>query len=203
MLKLNITNYLVTRNLKRVFSTKKSIIEHSIIIPNYKNNKFIIKHDGDWFINMTDLGKNLDKSWRTWKYNNKQTIAVFEVFEGKKLLKITGLKNRPTTYVGLVLALQALSDYDRVLSYHIFKYYEKSLLESNSASIKEIAELRKKLEISEALLAKSKNRPVEPTLINHNFLFYGYGCNDVSKFGNSFVNVNGQRPKATKHLYLI
>ena len=138
MLKLNITNYRVTRNLKRVFSTKKSIIEHSIIIPNYKNNKFTIKHDGDWFINMTDLGKNLNKLWRTWKYNNKQTIAVFEVFEGKKLLKITGLKNRPTTYVGLVLALQALSDYDRVLSYHIFKYYEKSLLESNSASIKEI-----------------------------------------------------------------
>ena len=188
----------MTKNLKQVFSTKKSIVDHSIIIPNYKGNKLIIKHDGDWFINMTDLGKNLNKPWRTWKYNNKQTIAVFEVLEGKKLLRITGPKNRPTTYVGLVLALRVLSDYDHVLSYHIFKHYEKNLLESKSSSLEKIAELRKKLEISEALLAKSENRPVEPTLIDHNFLSYGYECNDESKFGNSFVNKNGQRPKSHK-----
>jgi len=76
---------------------------------------------------MTDLGKNLNKPWRFWKYNNKKTIAVFEAFEGKTLIKITGPKSRPTTYVGLVLALRALADYDHVLSYHIFKHYEKTL----------------------------------------------------------------------------
>jgi len=65
-------------------------------------------------------------------------------------------------------------------------YWNQNLL-----SLKEIAELRKKLEISEALLAKLENRPLEPTLIDHSFLSYGYGCNDVSKFGNSFVNING------------
>lgn len=100
--------------------------------------------------------------------------------------------------VGLVLALRALSDYDHVLSYYIFKHYEKNLLESKSASLKEIAELRKKLEVSEAFLAKSENRPLEPTLLDHSFLAYGYGCNNVSKFGNSFVNINGQRQKSHK-----
>jgi len=186
MLKLNITNDLVTRNLKRVFSTKNNTIKHSIVIPNYKESKFIIKHDGEWFINITDLGKNLNKPWRFWKYNNNKTIAVFEALEGKTLIKITGSKNRPITYVGLVLVLRALADYDHVLSYHIFKHYEKTLLESNSASIKEIAELRKKLKISEALLTKSEDKPVEPALINHSYLAYGYKCNDGSKFGNSF-----------------
>jgi hypothetical protein len=41
---------------------------------------------------MTDLGKKLNKPWRAWKFNNKQTIAVFKALEGKKLLKITGQK---------------------------------------------------------------------------------------------------------------
>jgi len=61
MLTLNIKSYPVTQNLKRVLSTKNSIIEHSIIIPNFKNNNLIIKHDDNWFINMTDLGKHLNK----------------------------------------------------------------------------------------------------------------------------------------------
>lgn len=198
MLILNISSYLITPNLKRFFSTKNNTTENSIIISNYKNSNLIIKYDNDWFINMTDLGKKLNKPWRTWKFNNKQTIAVFEILEGKKLLKITGPKNRPVTHVGLVLALRALSDYDHVLSYHIFKHYEKSLLESNSSSLKEIEELRKKLEVSEALLARSQNRPIEPALLDHNFLAYGYECNGHSKFGNSFVNSNGQRPKSHK-----
>jgi hypothetical protein len=52
--------------------------------------------------------------------------------------------------------------------------------------------------VSEALLASSQNRPVEPALLNHNFLAYGYECNDYSKFGNSFIHSNGQRPKSQK-----
>jgi len=43
-----------------------------------------------------------------------------------------------------------------------------------------------------------EDRPVEAALIDHRYLAYGYGCNDASKFGNSFVNVNGQRSKIHK-----
>jgi len=64
--------------------------------------------------------------------------------EEKKLIKVTGPKNRSVSYVELVLALQALSDFDPVLSYHVFKNYKKSLLESNFESLKEIRKLKKK-----------------------------------------------------------
>ena len=40
-----------------------------------------------------------------------------------------------------------------------------------------------------------EDRSVEPVLLDYSYLAYGYECNSKSKFGNSFVNINGKKPK--------
>ena len=96
-----------------------------------------------------------------------------------------------------------IADFDHVLSYHVFKHYIQDFtLDKNKdlgQKIDEIKRLRQQLEIGEALLAVSENRKCKaPILLSHDVLAYGYECNNYSKFGNSFVNANGQRPRSHK-----
>ena len=173
-----------------------------LVIPNHKGNTVVIRRDSDWFVDMTQLGEDIKKPWRTWKFNNKRVIEVFERLEQKPLTKVIvtqkGSKKYKHTWVHLVLALRVLADFDHVLSYHIFKHYQQSLLLDQERHLTEVRELRQKIELGEALLAQVEGRKVEPILLHHDYLAYGYQCNNKCKFGNSFVNSNGSRPKSHK-----
>lgn len=109
------------------------------------------------------------------------------------------------TFIGLVLALRVLSDYDIAFSYQVFKLYECSLLTHTEvvssqldACRKQLDISEKKLDISEATVAKLQNNPIDVFLDGGPFLLYGYECNGKIKFGTSFRNKNGQRPKSHK-----
>ena len=172
------------------------------MIPNHKGNTVVIRRDSDWFVNMTQSGEDIKKPWRTWKFNNKRVIEVFERLEQKLLTKVIvtqkGSKKYKHTWVHLVLVLRVLADFDHVLSYHIFKHYQQSLLLDQERHLTEVRELRQKIELDEALLAQVEGRKVEPILLHHDYLAYGYQCNNKCKLGNSFVNSNGFRPKSHK-----
>ena len=173
-----------------------------LVIPNHKGNTVMIRRDSDWFVDMTQLGEDIKKPWRIWKFNNKRVIEAFEKLEQRPLTKVIvtqkGSKKYRHTWVHLVLALRVLADFDHVLSYHIFKHYQQSLLLDQERHLIEVRELRQKIELGEALLAQVEGRKVEPVLLHHDYLAYGYQCNNKCKFGNSFVNSNGSRPKSHK-----
>ena len=146
--------------------TKKDDV---LVIPNHKGNTVVIRRDSDWFVDMTQLGEDIKKPWRTWKFNNKRVIEVFERLEQKPLTKVIvtqkGSKKYKHTWVHLVLALRVLADFDHVLSYHIFKHYQQSLLLDQERYLTEVRELRQKIELGEALLAQVEGRKVEPSII--------------------------------------
>jgi hypothetical protein len=170
-----------------------------VVLPDYLGSQLTIERDSEWFVNMTRLGKDLGKPWYKWKFNNPRVIEVFEKLEKKKLTKTTGPINRQHTWVSLVLALRVIADFDHVLSYHVFKHYVHDLMLDKDKHLGEIQELRQQLEIGEALLAVYENRKSKaPVLLSQDALAYGYECNNHSKFGNSFVNINGQRPRSHK-----
>ena len=100
--------------------------------------------------------------------------------------------------MSLVLALRVLNDYDHVLSYQVFKLYEQDLLAKPKKITTELKNYRKKLEVAEAEIAKLKNKPIDVDLGGGKFLLYAYECNNRVKFGSSFCNKNGQRPKSHK-----
>jgi len=179
--------------------TKKNDV---LVIPNHNGNTVMIKRDSDWFVDMTQLGKDIKKPWKIWKFNNRRVIEVFERLEQKSLTKLiatqVGSKEYEHTWVHLILALRVLADFDHVLSYHIFKHYQQSLLLDQERHLTEVRELRQKIELDEALLAQVEGRKVEPILLHQDYLAYGYQCNNKCKLGNSFVNSNGFRPKSHK-----
>ena len=43
-----------------------------------------------------------------------------------------------------------------------------------------------------------KNKPIDVELGGGKFLLYAFECNNRIKFGSSFCNKNGQRPKSHK-----
>jgi hypothetical protein len=100
--------------------------------------------------------------------------------------------------LSLVLALRVLNDYDHVLSYQVFKLYEQDLLAKPKKIITELKNYRKKLEVAEAEIAKLKNKPIDVDLENGKFLLHSYPYNKKVKFGTSFCNKNGQKPKSHK-----
>ena len=59
-----------------------------LVIPNHKGNTVVIRRDSDWFVDMTQLGEDIKKPWRKWKFNNKRVIEVFERLEQKLLTKV-------------------------------------------------------------------------------------------------------------------
>ena len=91
-----------------------------------------------------------------------------------------------------------LNDYDQVLSYQIFKLSEQDLLAKPKKIKTELENYRKKLELAEAEIAKLKNKPMDVNLGGGQFLLYAYEYNNRVKFGSSFCNKNGQRPKSHK-----
>ena len=65
------------------FTQKNDIL----VIPNYNGDTLMIRRDSDWFVDMTQLGNDIKKPWKTWKFNNKRVIEVFESLEQKPLTK--------------------------------------------------------------------------------------------------------------------
>ena len=62
-------------------------------------------------------------------------------------------------------------------------------------------ELDKVYKMNEILTAKNarlEGKSIEIDLVGGDFLLYGYSCNGQVKYGNSFRNKNGQRPKSHK-----
>jgi hypothetical protein len=47
-------------------------------------------------------------------------------------------------------------------------------------------------------LLNLKNKPIDVELGGGKFLLYAFECNNRVKFGTSFTNKNGQRPKSHK-----
>lgn len=163
-----------------------------------ENQVIQIQRTANWEINITQTAKKLNKRWRNWKKWNAKTIETFEKLEGRKLIRETSDKRNPQTFLALVLALRVLNDYDSVLSYQIFKLYEQELLSNPTQTITEFDLLKKKIQLLEAENAKLKNSPIDVSLEKGENLLYAYECNKETKFGTSFTNKNGQRPKSHK-----
>lgn len=64
--------------------------------------------------------------------------------------------------------------------------------------LEKLREAYKKLELSAAQVAQLKNQSFKVNLNGGKCLFYAYLCNNHVKWGTSFTNVDGQRPKAHK-----
>jgi hypothetical protein len=177
----------------------KKTEKHLLFQVKTGNNQIIeIERTSDWEINITQTAKKLNKRWRNWKKWNAKTIETFEKLEGRKLIRETGDKRNPQTFLALVLALRVLNDYDSVLSYQIFKLYEQELLANPSLVLAKLDSFKKKIQLLEAENAKLKNSAIDVNLKKGENLLYGYECNKKTKFGTSFTNKNGQRPKSHK-----
>ena len=171
----------------------------SVDLEVQKGKKIImVKHNENWEINITETAKMFNKRWRNWKNRNLKLIKNFEILEGRTLVREVGPKNRIHTYIDLVLGLRVLNDYDPVLSYHVFNFYKKYLLLKDEEIMIELDDYRKRVETAEAQLAELKNKPIDIYLEDGKFLLYAYGYNNEIKFGTSFCNRNGQRPKSHK-----
>ena len=183
-------------------SMKKNLSEKNVNCITFsveiEKKMIIIERNQNWEINITKTAKLFNKRWRNWKNWNSQVIKTFETLEGRTLVKEIGPKNKKQTFLSLVLALRVLNDYDPVLSYQVFKFYEQDLLAKSKEKMIELENYRKKLEIAKAEIAKLKNKPIDVDLGSGKFLLYGYECNNKVKFGSSFCNKNGQRPKSHK-----
>lgn len=167
-------------------------------IKTVDNQLIQIERTTNWEINITQTAKKLNKRWRNWKKWNAKTIETFEKLEGRKLIRENNDKRNPQTFLALVLALRVLNDYDSVLSYQIFKLYEQELLSNPSHILTELDSFKKKIQLLEAENAKLKNSGINVSLEKGENLLYGYECNMKTKFGTSFTNKNGQRPKSHK-----
>ena len=163
-----------------------------------ENQVIKIERTANWEINITQTAKKLNKRWRNWKKWNAKTIETFEKLEGRKLIRENNDKRNPQTFLALVLALRVLNDYDSVLSYQIFKLYEQELLSNPSHILIELDSFKKKIQLLEAENAKLKNSGINVSLKKRENLLYGYECNKKTKFGTSFTNKNGERPKSHK-----
>lgn len=183
-------------------SIKKNLSEKNVNCITFsveiEKKIIVIERNQNWEINITKTAKLFDKRWRNWKSRNSEVIKTFEALEGRTLVKEIGPKNKKQTFLSLILALRVLNDYDPVLSYHVFKFYEQDLLAKSEKKIIELENYRKKLEIANATIAKLKNKPIDVDLGGGKFLLYAYECNNRVKFGTSFCNKNGQRPKSHK-----
>jgi len=91
-----------------------------------------------------------------------------------------------------------LNDYDDAFSWHAFTQYQKSLQDDTSKVFLELQKVYQTVELLEAENAKLKNKSIDVDLVGGKCLFYGYMCNNQVKFGTSFCNKNGQRPKSHK-----
>lgn len=188
---------------KKRFSSDSSSEENEesiffLEVETDQGTRIQIERTANWEINITNILKKLNRRWRNWTRTHKGTIEVFERFEGRTLIRETDCKKNPQTFLGLVLALRVLSDFDRVISYQIMKLYEKELLKHEPHLLDDLATLRERNEVLQAENAKLKNTPIIVDLILGTNLFYAYWCNNRTKFGTSYTNKKGERPKSHK-----
>jgi hypothetical protein len=110
-----------------------------------------------------------------------------------------GPKNKEQTFVSIHLALRVLNDYDLTFSRNVYKQYHQSLEANNELkSLLYLQDMHQKVELLEAENARLNNKPIDVHLVGGRFLLYAYLCNNQVKFGTSFCNKNGQRPKSHK-----
>lgn len=182
---------------RRGFSTSTDN-KLTILELRYKGQLLSIERTEDWYINMTQVAKLFNKRWRDWAKRNATVINKFELLEGKSLTREVGPKNKVQTHVSIKLALRALSDYDDTFSWHVFTEYEKSFEFDKSKLLLDLHNIYKRVELLTAENSKLKNKAIDVDLVGGQFLLYAYMCNNQVKFGTSFCNKNGQRPKSHK-----
>ena len=186
-------------NVSFIEEANKNIETYTLFnLTTSKNTTIEIERTSEWEINITQTAKKLNKRWRNWKKWNAKLIETYEELEGRALIRETDDKRNPQTFLSLVLALRVLNDYDPVLSYHVFKSYEQEILSDPTRVTAELLELKQKLQIADAKIASLEKSPINVNLEKGKYLLYGYECNDKTKFGTSFTNKNGQRPKSHK-----
>ena len=97
----------------------------------------------------------------------------------KESLSLTDVmnKNGGQVFVHLNLALLAASSLSDELFYNIYN-------------------LSTEMRVLQAEKAQLKNKPIDVDLVGGEFLLYAYACNSWVKFGTSFCNKTGQRPKS-------
>jgi len=161
-----------------------------------KGKEIQVTRNSDWEVNMTELGTKLNKRWRNWLADNKKLISTMESLEGQTLTRVTDNKRYPQTYAKLVLAIAVLADWDPIVGYQVFKRYEADLKAKGGELSLELAEYREKLELSNAEIAKLLGKGQDVPLILGPCLLYAYTCNEMVKFGTSFTNKKGERPKS-------
>lgn len=147
---------------------------------------------------MTQVSTLFNKRWRDWVKWNPKVISEFESLEGRSLVREEGPSNRRQSYVAIKLALRALNDYNIVFSWHVFSSYCNSLIADKEKISRELLEANLRVELRDAEIAKLKNNAIDVDLVGGDSLLYGYSCNGRVKFGTSFCNINGQRPKSHK-----
>lgn len=170
----------------------------STIVINSRGKDVKIEKTEDWFINISKLCQHFNRRWRDWKKINQGVIETFQSLEGKPIIRETGRKNQKQTYLNIKLALRVLSDYDQTFSWKVFSVFLETLSKDKDKILQELNDAYRKLELSKAEIAKLKNTAFKVSLDSGRCLFYAYLCNNIVKWGTSFKNIDGQRPKAHK-----
>jgi len=170
-----------------------------IILSLIRNGQPInIVRTSSWEVNITQLAPKFGKSWKDWKRRNQQVIVDFELLEGKPMLRESGPKNKVQTWLSFKLAMRVLSSYDNAFSWHVFSKFVESVELDKVAFAIELDKVYKRNEILMAKNAQLQGKAIEVDLVGGDYLSYGYSANKQVKFGNSFRNKNGQRPKSHK-----
>lgn len=94
--------------------------------------------------------------------------------------------------------MRVLCDYDETFSWHVCNLYQKELRKEQSTLSIKLKKLYEKIDLLVLENSKLKNKPIHVELVGGENLLYAYVCNNHVKFGTSFCNKNGQRPKSHK-----
>ena len=167
-----------------------------------KGRKILIERTDSWEINISELAYQLNKRWSDWKNNNNSILEALELLEGRPLIrkcKDKQNKRKIHVFVDIKLALKILSDYNPILFFHVFTEYKKCFkvrYKSSRFYELKIKKLLNNMELLGATIAKLTNKAFKVDLTGGKYLLYAYKCNDKVKFGTSFKNKKGQRPKS-------
>jgi len=108
----------------------------ALFIP-YKSELIEIRRTEDWWVNITEISKQLGKSFKKWKSNNKHTIETFEQMANKAVLHETG-GQYSQTFVDIRLAIAVLTSYNKQFAFHVFSVYVehmKNIIEKHKKEI--------------------------------------------------------------------
>ncbi len=88
----------------------------------YKGKLIEVRRTEDWWVNITELSKQLGKDFRYWKNDNKHTILTFEQMANQAVLYETG-GQYSQTFVDIRLAIAVLTSYNKQFAFHVFSIY--------------------------------------------------------------------------------